>query len=161
MNIGDIITINPTRILARDGNVYDVFSLHETGYDWSSRSYYTTGVNVPAKSLKAQIVPRQTQLGKSVFVKLIEDTDQPLFPFKKHPYVRKDGSFTVVDTETFSNGFERIGIASQYGATVLEEYMWLDQDGKGNYVQHFYKDLLDGGWLKQNERAVLTHIYLK
>ena len=98
MEVGRKYRVKPEMITGKDGIVYPVFTIHASGRGWSERNHYTPGAGVECQ-LEVEVLPHDGYTGgyaKAVKCKLLKGGELKMYRFAKKPYVRKDGSFNVI-----------------------------------------------------------------
>ena len=131
MEVGRKYRVKPEMITGKDGVVYPVFTVQAAGRGWEARNYYTPGAGVDC-SLDIEVLPHDGYKGgfeKATKVKVLNGGEIKMYRFNKKPYVRKDGSFTVIVPDFLTGTSELLGekprgsIASAYGFWRNEGYL--------------------------------------
>ena len=83
----------PSRVQAKDGNLYWVFTLFGAGRGWYHRMHYVP-LDDEYREIQVNVLPKfNTKLKKGVDVELLSNHNFDVVEFAKNPYVKKDGTF--------------------------------------------------------------------
>lgn len=162
---GKIYVWLPEQVKGMDGHVYDVYTLQGDGRGWSAKMYFTPKEIL--EPLKVMVLPPNRE--GLVRVKLLNGNKAKMYSFAKRPYVKKDGTFSVISSDycTGTTDADDPDISPNtfrdaYGFSRLTKGLWERDIGeKKTFVEEFYGDCVRNGFIKRNEKAVLGEIYVK
>lgn len=149
---------HPETMRGLDRKEYKVYTTHASGRGWSARQYHSPIVPI-TKTFIVQVMPSRQWDDEdgTIHIKLVRGVGARMYNFARRPYVRKDGSFTVVnpDYATYGNAYGFIRIDDAYWTASYEL-----RDTQ-SFVQLYYSDLAAAGYLKKGQKDSLGHIHVK
>ena len=129
--MSEVTILNPEQFKAKDGQIYPVLSFVEYGRGWRAKQGYTAGVGVELKPLRVKKLAIEE--GKTWLCEILnpEDyADLELRRVEKRPYVRKDGSFNVVDpyqrAKSLNNIYGVVYCSKEYSNPTMVQRGWWD-----------------------------------
>jgi hypothetical protein len=150
-------------MIGMDNKTYPVFTLFASGRGWAAKQYFTPRANwvnfMPTVRVLTDTFYKDVR--NCVPVDIVEGHDMLVNVFNKRPYVRKDGTFTVIDDEDYYPGCAELG--NKYGVTKIDSSSWNPIKGLStvSYMDDFHKNDIELDLVKRGQKYYLTNIIVK
>ena len=116
--IGCMYRVFPVNMIGKDGKTYPIYTLHASGRDWSSKVYFTPA-NDKDIGLVVKVLGVSQHSPRLFESQILNGGDVPMLRFSRNPYVRKDGSFVVVQQDGLAdNGLNGAYAVHEKRATI-------------------------------------------
>ncbi len=161
--IGQLYLWCPETMMGMDNKTYPVFTIFTSGRGWASKKYFTPRANwLNYKPIVRVLVDNvYSNVRNCVPVDIVQGHNMLVNDFNKRPYVRKDGSFTVINEEDYYPGYAELG--NKYGVTKIDSNSWNPIKGLStvSYMDDFHKNDIELGLVVRGQKHYLTNIMVR